>query len=78
MISGTAINLMAVGLPAVILTGLYDNTSNSEPIRNRLPNLGGIDISPLILIALLELVARPLLARLYGAIVFGAWQPLFL
>ena len=49
-----------------------------RPIRNRLPNLGGIDISPIIVIALLELVARPLLARLYGAIVFGAWQPLFL
>lgn len=40
VISGTAINLMAVGLPAVILTGLYDNTSNSEPIRNRLPQWG--------------------------------------
>jgi simple sugar transport system permease protein len=31
VISGTAINLMAIGLPAVILTGLYDNSSNSEP-----------------------------------------------
>lgn len=49
-----------------------------RPIRERLPNLGGIDISPIIVIALLELVVRPILARLYGAIVYGAWQPLLL
>lgn len=49
-----------------------------RPIRERLPNLGGIDISPIIVIALLELAVRPLLARLYGAIVYGAWQPLLL
>lgn len=49
-----------------------------RPIRERLPNLGGIDVSPIIVIALLELVVRPLLTRLYGAIVYGAWQPLLL
>lgn len=49
-----------------------------RPIRERLPNLGGIDISPIIVIALLELVVRPILGRLYGAIVHGAWQSLLL
>lgn len=53
VISGTAINLMAVGLPAVILTGLYDNSSNSEPIRNRLPEwgVGALSFSPLVYLA---------------------------
>ena len=37
IISGTAINLMAIGLPAVILMGLYDNTSTSAVVSNRLP-----------------------------------------
>ena len=55
VISGTAINLMGVGLPAVILTGLYNNTSNSEPIRNRLPQWGeGVfSFSPLVYLAFL-------------------------
>lgn len=55
VISGTAINLMAVGLPAVILTGLYDNTSNSEPIRNRLPQWGEgvLSFSPPVYLAFL-------------------------
>lgn len=55
VISGTAINLMGVGLPAVILTGLYDNTSNSEPIRNRLPQWGegAFSFSPLVYLAFL-------------------------
>ncbi|UCH25118.1 MAG: ABC transporter permease [Trueperaceae bacterium] len=55
IISGTAINLMAVGIPAVLLTGLYDNSTTSEPIRNRLP-LWGIEplaFSPLIYLAFL-------------------------
>lgn len=47
-----------------------------RPIRNFLPNLGGIDISPLIVIVVLQYLVRPLLASLYGAIVFGAWRPL--
>ncbi len=53
VISGTAINLMAIGLPAVILTGLYDNSSNSEPIRNRLPEwgVGALSFSPLVYLA---------------------------
>lgn len=49
-----------------------------RPIRNALPNLGGIDISPLIVIAILELAVVPLLGRLYGAIMYGSWQGLLL
>ncbi len=49
IISGTAINLMAIGLPAVILTGLYNNSSNSEAIINRLPQPFGF--SPLVYLA---------------------------
>src|SRR5690606_22163733 len=56
IISGTAINLMAIGIPAVVLSGLYNNTSTSTPIRNRLPSweLFGIDqlsFSPLVYLA---------------------------
>ena len=46
-----------------------------RPIRNILPNLGGIDISPLIVLALIQLVIVPLLARLEIAIL-GQWQAL--
>ncbi|HUA78065.1 MAG TPA: YggT family protein, partial [Acetobacteraceae bacterium] len=39
-----------------------------RPIRSVLPNLGGIDISPLILILLLE-AAQMLLARLFFTLI---------
>jgi general nucleoside transport system permease protein len=51
VISGTAINLMAVGIPALVLTGLYDNTSTSTGVRNRLPEIAGF--SPLVYLAFL-------------------------
>ncbi|MEX2541768.1 MAG: ABC transporter permease [Trueperaceae bacterium] len=53
IISGTAINLMAIGIPAVILTGLYNNSSTSDRIRNRLPEWGtGVfELSPLVYLA---------------------------
>jgi general nucleoside transport system permease protein len=51
VISGTAINLMAVGIPALVLTGLYDNTANTDTIVNRLPLWAGF--SPLIYLAFL-------------------------
>ena len=47
-----------------------------RPIRNFLPNFGNIDISPIVLILLLEYIVVPLLGSLYGAIMYGAWQPL--
>lgn len=55
IISGTAINLMAVGLPAVILTGLYNNSATSNPVSNRLPrwSLGPFTFSPLVYLAFL-------------------------
>jgi general nucleoside transport system permease protein len=49
VISGTAINLMAVGIPALVLTGLYDNQTTSVATENRLPEWGGF--SPLVYLA---------------------------
>jgi YggT family protein len=49
-----------------------------RPIRNMLPNFGGIDISPLIVLVLIQLVIVPLLLRLEVAITAGAWQALVL
>lgn len=55
IISATAINLMAIGLPAVLLTGLYDNATTSERIRNRLPQwgVGAFEFSALVYLAFL-------------------------
>ena len=55
IISATAINLMAIGIPRLILTGLYDNSSTSEPLQNRLPQwgIGDFQFSPLVYIAFL-------------------------
>jgi general nucleoside transport system permease protein len=55
IISGTAINLMALGIPAVILMALYQNSSASAPIRNRLPVFGpeNFTFSPLVYLAFL-------------------------
>lgn len=49
IISGTAINLMAIGIPALVLTGFYSNSTSSEPIINRLPQWAGF--SPLLYLA---------------------------
>jgi YggT family protein len=46
-----------------------------RPIRNFVPNFGGIDISPLIAILLLELL-RQMLHRIAYAILIGSVQPL--
>lgn len=55
IISATAINLMAIGIPAVLLTGLYDNSTTSERIQNRLPQwgVGAFEFSPLVYLAFL-------------------------
>ncbi len=55
IISGTAINLMAIGIPAVILTGLYKNSATSTAIQNRLPQWGSgpLTFSPLVYLAFL-------------------------
>ncbi len=53
IISGTAINLMAVGIPALILTGIYANKSSSAPTQFRLPlwGFGDFKFSPLVYLA---------------------------
>jgi YggT family protein len=48
-----------------------------RPIRNFLPNLGGIDISPVVLIFLI-FIAQEVLRRIYLAIAFGQMQGLLL
>lgn len=55
IISGTAINLMAVGIPALVLTYLYNNSATSTPVRQRLPLWGvaGFQFSPLVYLAFL-------------------------
>ena len=55
IISGTAINLMAIGLPSVLLVALYNNTATSEPVRNRLPQYGSgaFEFSPLVYLSFL-------------------------
>src|SRR5690625_4041581 len=58
IISGTAINLMAIGIPAVILAGLYNNTATSTPSKYRLPTISffgidGLAFSPLVYLAFL-------------------------
>jgi len=49
-----------------------------RPIRNMLPNLGGIDLSPWIVVVLIQIAILPLLFKLHAAITYGAWQPLVL
>ena len=55
IISGTAINLMAIGVPAIILQGLYQNSTTSEHVRNRLPlwDVGPFSLSPIVFIAII-------------------------
>jgi general nucleoside transport system permease protein len=55
VISGTAINLLALGVPAVVLQVLYSNTSDSKTVENPLPLWGpeGFTFSPLVYAAFL-------------------------
>jgi len=46
-----------------------------RPIRNLLPSLGNIDISPLILLLLLQ-AARMLLHSVFESIIYGTLRPL--
>lgn len=46
-----------------------------RPIRNLLPNLGGIDISPIILILLLQ-AARMVLGSIYNSFAYGSVRAL--
>jgi len=55
IISAVAINLMAIGIPAVVLMGLFGNSSTSATITNRLPRWGegAFAFSPLVYLAFL-------------------------
>lgn len=48
-----------------------------RPIRRMLPNFGGIDLSPFVLILIL-IVVQELLGRMAQAILFGTIRPLLL
>ncbi len=45
-----------------------------RPIRNIMPNLGGIDISPIILLLLIQFIAVPLVVALRNGVLYGSWQ----
>ena len=45
-----------------------------RPVRNALPSFGNLDISPIVVILLLQYIARPLLATIYTGIVTGNWS----
>ena len=45
-----------------------------RPIRNLLPNFGGVDLSPLAAILLLQYIAVPLVRTIYGGIATGTWS----
>ncbi|MPY66898.1 ABC transporter permease [Deinococcus sp. SDU3-2] len=55
VISGTAINLLATGVPAVILTALYGSSTESPKVQNALPlwGIGELRFSPPVFFALL-------------------------
>ncbi len=48
-----------------------------RPIRAVLPNFGGIDLSPLVALLLIQYVVVPVLVELETGLRFGVWQPLF-
>lgn len=55
IVSGTAINIAALGAPSIVLQVLYNNTSTSQEVQNRLPNvdLGAGSVSILVIFAFL-------------------------
>ncbi|MGD0429523.1 MAG: YggT family protein [Acetobacteraceae bacterium] len=46
-----------------------------RPIRRYMPNLGGVDLSPLILILLLQ-AARMVLSSIFESLIVGSLRPL--
>ena len=45
-----------------------------RPVRNVLPSFGNIDISPIVVILLLQYVARPLLDTIFIGLTRGVWS----
>jgi YggT family protein len=48
------------------------------PIRRIMPNLGAVDLSPFVVLILIQIVIIPLLVRAEQAIVMGSMQPFVL
>lgn len=48
-----------------------------RPIRNMMPNFGGIDLSPWVLVVLL-IILEEILIRLEQSIIFGTLRPLLI
>lgn len=44
-----------------------------RPIRRILPNFGGIDLSPLVAILLLQYIAVPLVRTVFAGLATGVW-----
>ena len=44
-----------------------------RPVRNLMPSFGNVDLSPLVVLLLIQFVARPLLATVYRGIITGNW-----
>ncbi|PYE55954.1 ABC transporter permease [Deinococcus yavapaiensis] len=59
IISGTAINLLALGFPPVLLEALYGSATESEPVQNALPlwGIGDFRFSPPVYFAFLAVIA---------------------
>lgn len=59
VISGTAINLLASGVPAVLLKAMYNTTTESPSVEHRLPlwGVGDLRFSPPVYFAFLVLAA---------------------
>ncbi len=45
-----------------------------RPIRNILPSFGGVDLSPLVVILLLQYIAVPLVRTIFAGIATGVWS----
>ena len=45
-----------------------------RPIRRVLPSFGGVDLSPLVLILLLQYIAVPLVRTIFTGLVTGVWS----
>ena len=48
------------------------------PVRRILPNFGAVDLSPFVVLLLIQFVAFPLLQRIYESILTGSARPLLL
>ncbi len=45
-----------------------------RPVRNIMPSFGNVDLSPIVVILLLQYVARPLVFTIYRGLALGVWS----